>query len=214
MDHEVLLAGTVDELCDLASGAPKPVIAEHFAAFNEIREAGQGKSIGSFVAHPSTQARLNKLGTAMPQHASARLLALQGSGSRPRFLQRAILARTLRDALEPIAYLREDTNTDQLLSQKLDAIHEECRKKLDELGSVIEIRDRDLQKAAVGVADAVRTLARTIDKEDRDYLYETRTKREQLQQATWTEYLKTLKLLTEAAGDAAEFTMPKPLSER
>lgn len=213
MDHEVLLASTVEQLCDLASGAPKPVIAETLAGFGEIQKVGRGKSVGAFVAHPSTQMRLNKLATTMPQHASARFLALQGAGNRPRFLQRAILAREIRDALQPISYLSGET-TEKLLTQQLDQIHEGCRKKLDQLYNIIEIRDRDLHKAAVGVADSVRTLARTLDKEDRDYPYELRLKQAEMHQGAWSEYLKVLRLLTDAAGDSSEFQIPKPIGER
>ena len=213
MDHEVLLANTVEELCDLSSGAPKPPLAETHSGFGEIQKVGRGKSVGAFVAHPSTQMRLNKLATAMPQHASARFLALQGSGSRPRFLQRAILAREIRDALQPIVRLSGET-TEKLLTQELDQIHENSRKKLDQLYNLIEIRDRDLHKAAVGVADSVRTLARTLDKEDRDYPYELRMKQVEMHHAAWTEYLKVLRLLTDAAGDSSEFQIPKPIGQR
>ena len=213
MDNEVLLAGTADELCDLASATSKPLFAEALSAYDEIRKAGQGKALGPFLAHPSTQARLNKLAASMPQHASARLLAQQGSGSRPRFLQRAILAREIRNALQPILYLRESSTAD-LLTQRLDEIHEESRKKLDELFSVIEIRDRDLHKSAVAVADGVRTLARMLDKEDPDYPSELRLKQTAAHQAAWSEYLAVLRQLTEAAGDGAEFKIPKPLGQQ
>ena len=211
MDHEVLLASTVEELCDLASGAPKPLVAETLAGFGEIQKVGRGKSIGAFVAHPSTQMRLNRLASAMPQHASARFLALQGAGNRPRFLQRAILAREIRDALQPIAGLGKPS-TEKLESQELDEIHESTRQKLDQLFNIIEIRDRDLHKAAVGVADGVRTLARTLDKEDRDYPYELRMKQVEMHRTVWAEYLKVLRLLTDAAGDSGEFPIPKPLA--
>lgn len=208
MDHEVLLATTVDDLCDLAAGVPKAPYAENLQAFEEIWKVGQGKSIGSFVAHPATQARLNKIGTAMPRHASARLLALQGSGNRPRFLQRPILAREIRDALAPIQHLR-DESTGELLSQQLDQIHEACRKKLDEILNVIEIRDRDLHKSATALADSVRTLARTIDKEERDEYYSSEIKSTQMLQTISTDYVNLLRTLTEAAGDGTEFIIPK-----
>lgn len=211
MDHEVLLASTVEELCDLCSGNPKPAVAETLAGFGEIQKVGRGKSVGAFVAHPSTQMRLNRLATAMPQHASARFLAQQGAGNRPRFLQRAILARELRDAIQPINKLGEPS-TEKLLSKELDQVHEGSRKKVDQLFTLIEIRDRDLHKAAASVADNVRTLARTLDKEDRDYPYELRMKQVDMHRAVWTEYLKVLRLLTEAAGDSAEFQIPKPLA--
>lgn len=213
MENEVLLAGTVDELCALASGKPDPALAESLAAFAEIRKAGQGKAIGPFLAHPATQARLNKLASAMPGHASARMLALQGSGSRPRFLPRPVLAREIRSALQPIGYLREETG-DELSATRLDDIHSGCREQIDGLFGFVEIRDRDLHKSAVAVADGVRTLARLLDKEDRDYPYELRQKQAAARKALWAEYLGVLRQLTEAAGDGAEYVIPKAFGER
>ncbi len=213
MENEVLLAGTVEELCSLAAGKPDPALAESLAAFAEIRAAGEGKAIGPFLAHPSTQARLNKLASAMPRHASARMLALQGSGSRPRFLPRPVLAREIRNALQPIGYLREETGN-ELLTARLDEIHAGCREQLDGLFGFIEIRDRDLHKSAVAVADSIRTLARLLDREDRDYPYELRLKQTEARRATWTEYLAVLAELTEAAGDGTEYVLPKPFGQR
>jgi hypothetical protein len=210
MNHEVLLAETVDELCDLGSGNSKPEIQDVYARFAEIKKVGSGKPIGTFLAHPSTQSRLSQLSASMPQHASARLLALQGSGNRPRFLQRAVLAQEVRDALQPIDPVGE-TTTNKLVSKQLDNIHEQCREKLDKMGGYIDIRDRDLHKVAVAAADSMRTLARMMDKKDDDYRYDLLSRQITAHQAAWREYIAALRVLTEAAGDGDEFTIPKPL---
>jgi len=210
MKYEVLLAANADELLDLGSGTAKPAITDGLTRFAEITKAGVGKPLGTFVAHPSTQSRLNQLAASMPQHASARLLALQGSGNRPRFLQRSILAREIRDALQPISYLAEPT-TSKLLPKRLDEIHEQSREKLDAMFGIIEIRDRDLHKSAVAVADSVRTVARLLDKEDNVYRYDLPAKQIAAHQAAWRDYLAALRQLTEVAGDGAEFTIPKPV---
>lgn len=210
MNHEVLLAGTVEELCDIGSGAPKPEQADAFTKFQEIRKAGAGKPLGSFVAHPSTQTRLKELGTALPQHASARLLALQGSGNRPRFLQRNLLAREIREAMLPMGEL-EHVETDKLASSRLDEIHQMCRAKLDKIGTsgLVDIRDRDLHKAAVAAADSLRALARMMDKKDEDNPYTILSKQISLHKDALREYNATLGTLTEAAGDQEEFKLPK-----
>lgn len=213
MKHEILLAGTVEELCDLASGAHKPELAESFTKWQDITKAAAGKPLGTFVAHPATLVRLKELGTAMPQHASARLLALQGSGNRPRFLQRALLAREIREAILPIDELQH-AETDKLNPKRLDELHGLCRAKLDKIGSsgIIDIRDRDLHKVAMAAADSLRTLARLMDKQDKDNPYPLLSKQIALHKESWRSYIEALKTLTEAAGDAAEFPIPKPLS--
>ena len=210
MKNEVLLAETADELCDLGSASPKAEIQDAYTRFAEIKKVGNGKPIGTFLAHPSTQARLNQLAASMPQHASAKLLALQGSGSRPRFLQRAVLAQEIREALQPIGPVGE-TSTDKLVSNRLDDIHEQCRDKLDKMGGFIDIRDRDLHKAAVAAADSMRTLARMMDKKDDDYRYDLLSKQIAAHQAAWKDYIAALQVLTAAAEDGDRFTIPKPL---
>ena len=211
MKHEVLLASTVEELCDLGSGNPKPEYADAFTKFQEIQRVGAGKPVGNFVAHPSTQGRLKELATAMPQHASARLLALQGSGTRPRFLQRNLLAREIRDAILPMGEL-EHISTEKLASSRLDELHELCRAKLDKMGGIIDIRDRDLHKSAVAAADSLRTLARMMDKEDEDSPSSVLSKQIASHKETWRGYLDALEALTEAAGDKEQFPIPKPIS--
>jgi len=64
------------------------------------------------------------------------------------------------------------------------------------------------------VADGVRTLARMLDKQDPDYPSELRLKQTAAHQAAWSEYLAVLRQLTEAAGDGAEFKIPKPLGQQ
>lgn len=208
MTNEVILAGTVDELCDFASPTPAAEIADGLKRFDEVRKVGQGKALGTFVAHQSTQLRLRELAGVMPEHASARMLALQGSGSRPRFLQRPILAREIRSALEPMDYLAV-TYAQDIKPELLEAAHEASRERLDVLVGKIELRDRDLHKAATDVADSLRPLARFMEKKGSDDYDEQMRKKGQACKAARLEYLRVLKDLGEAAGDGEEFPLPE-----
>ncbi len=71
----------------------------------------------------------------------------------------------------------------------MDEIHEQSREKLDAMFGIIEIRDRDLHKTAVAVADSVRTVARLLDKEDYIYRYDLPGKQMAAHQAAWRDYL-------------------------
>ena len=207
MTNEVILAGSVDELCDFASPTPEAELADGLKRFEEVRKVGQGKALGTFVSHQSTQQRLRELAGVMPEHASARMLALQGSGSRPRFLQRPILAREIRSALEPMDYLAV-THAEAMKTEELEEAHEASREKLDKLTGYIELRDRDLHKAATDVADSLRPLARILEKkssEDGDSLMR---KKGEACQAARLEYLRVLRDLADAAGDAEDFPPP------
>lgn len=209
MKYEVLLAGSIEELCDLASPTPEPEVADGLKRFDEIRKVGQGKPLGSFVAHPATQQRLREVAGAMPEHASARLLALQGSGSRPRFLQRSILAREIRTALEPVGYLAE-RNSQLLDPAQLEAARESSREMLDRLTGYIDIRDRDLHKAAVDVTDSLRTLARVIPKRSIDNPGGLLERQTEAFNTAYQGYIQVLRDLGTAAGDSEEFPLPAP----
>lgn len=208
MKNEVLLAGTVDELCELAAAEPGEELAAALKQFEGIRSVGEGKALGPFVAHPSTQQRLRDLALAMPEHASARMLALQGSGNRPRFLDRAVLAREIRSALEPARYLTAVQMT-MLAPERLEQGHESCREQLDALAGYVDIRDRDLHKEAVAVADSLRTLARLVPEED---LLKRMTQLEKQTEAYTSArngYIQLMRKLNTAAGDGADFPLPK-----
>jgi hypothetical protein len=209
MKNEVLLAGSVDELCELAAAAPDAAIADGLKRFDEIRKVGQGKALGTFVAHPATQQRLRELGGVMPEHASARMLALQGSGSRPRFLGRPILAREVRAALEPAAYLVEQER-DEIDPARLEEAHESSRERLDKLTGYIDIRDRDLLKAAVDMADSLRSLARLLPKKDPEGSSGLEQKQREAYEGACREYYRVMGELARAAGDSADFPPPEP----
>ena len=207
MKHEVLLAGTVDELCDQASPSPEGKIADGLKRFEEIRKAGEDKALGTFVAHPATQQRLRDLAALMPEHASARMLALQGSGNRSRFLQRSILAREIRSALEPVGFFAISDPSD-LDPEKLEVAHEASRDQLAGLVAYIDIRDRDLHKSAVDVADSLRTLARLLPKKDPQNSTGIQQKQTEAYHAARGGYRKIMRELTLAAGDLEDYPLP------
>ena len=199
LDNEIMFASTAQEMCDLAAGWPRAEIAAGYAKFEEIQTVGKTKTLGSFVAHPSTQQRLKDLLSAMPNHASARMLALQGSRSRPRFLERNILAREIRAALEPASYLALKIGPRELSPQRLEAAHESCREKLDVLVDFIGISDRDLHKDAQEVADSLRTLSRLYP-EDTMEAYYLREKQISTVRSAREDYNQVLKDLEIAIG--------------
>jgi hypothetical protein len=212
MKREVLLASTVDELCDLAAAVQEGPAGEAMKRFSEIRKVGEGKALGTFVSHPATQQRLKEITDAFPQHMSARMLALQGSGNRARFLPRPVLAREIRTALEPTAVLAtlEVKYSDDNVDHGLDKAHEASRTVLDSLSAAgyVDIRDRDLLKSAMEVTDTLRSLARLLSKEEDDNGTIT-PKKVQAAKAARDAYHKAIRELTTAAGDEADYPLPK-----
>jgi hypothetical protein len=136
------------------------------------------------------------------------LLALQGSGSRPRFLQRSILAREIRSALEPVGYVTE-RNPNGLDPGRLETLREASREKLERLAGYIDIRDRDLHKAALDTTDSLRTLIRLLPKKDPDNPVGQMKKQFEAYQESYRRYIRVMQELTAAAGDAEDFPPPQ-----
>ena len=212
MKREVLLASTVNELCDLATATPEGPAGDAMKRFAEIRKVGEGKALGTFVAHPATLQRLKEITDVFPKHASARMLAQQGSGNRARFLPRAVLAREIRTALEPAAILAtlQVKYGDEKEEHGLDKAHEACRAILDPLAAAgyIDIRDRDLHKSATEVADSLRTLSRLLNKSE-DGSGNVNPKKMLAVRTARDAYLRTIRELTTAAGDEVDYPLPK-----
>lgn len=210
MANEILLAGNVDELRALAAGEPSGAVAEGLARFAEIRRVGAERPLGPFIATPAAQQRLNQVVAGLPGHVSARLLALQGSGNRPRFMPRKILAREIRDALEPIGSFG-DKGLYEVPAAKLEAVHKQVRELLDKMPPYIEIRDRDLHKEAMAATDNLRSLATLIN---RSPSTPNSPKITELTHSAWSEYVKAMTDLTLAAGDSGEYELPRHLPRR
>jgi hypothetical protein len=212
LSHEVLMAESVDEMCTLAKGG-ETSFAEAAARFTEVQRAAAGKPIGVYLAKPEVVGRLEQIAGAMPSHASARLLALQGSGNRPRYLPRPILAQEIRTALEPLEYVKNTTLYD-LQAGQLEALHDQCRQALERLTSYIDIRDREMQKEAIATADNLRSLAKALKMNESTRYYDVTNRREDAYSLATKGYKETMAKLTEVAGDADEYRKaPPPPSE-
>jgi hypothetical protein len=216
MKREVLLASTVDELCDLAAAVQEGPAGDAMKRFSEIRKVGEGKALGTFVSHPATQQRLKEITDVFPKHMSARMLALQGSGNRARFLPRPVLAREIRTALEPTAVLAtlQANSSDSKVDHGLEKAHESSRAVLDTLAAsgYVDIRDRDLLKSAMEVTDTLRSLARLLSKEEDDYGTNT-PKKSQAVKAAREVYYKVIRELTTAASDEVDYPLPKAAAD-
>jgi hypothetical protein len=92
--------------------------------------------------------------------------------------------------------------------RSLDKAHEASRAVLDSLSGYIDIRDRDLHKSAMEVADSLRTLSRLLNKAEDDY-GNVMPKKTLAVKTAREAYLRTIRDLTAAAGDEADYPLPK-----
>ena len=211
LHHEVFLADDLGQALRWASQDPPPELVKARSLFAEIRTAKGTRTLGGFLGFESTRQRLASIIAVMPQHASARMLALRGTSQWPRGLPRRMYAREIRRALIPLYQAIPPIDSeDEINTRELIATDSRCREKLAEIESLCEsVNDRDeLHNLAFNAAKSLATLAGDLRRDERDaYSYVPPSARIKPVQK---EYVETLETISKIVGDEATFWSPKP----
>lgn len=166
LNYEVLIAATPAEMIALSTSKPSPELATALAQFAEIRTKAKGTPTGAYVANRFVLQRLTELAEKAPYHLSAKLLALQGAGKRPRALTREFLAAELLLTLTPLIPITNynifETSPEQLTL--MDTAYEQSRSAIENLDRLTDIRDRDLLNATRELTISLRSLSRELSK--------------------------------------------------
>ncbi|QTN32385.1 hypothetical protein HZ994_08605 [Akkermansiaceae bacterium] len=164
LKYEVLAASSPQDAIALCAKVPDENQAAIHARFKEIRDKSESGALGSYLANIHIRKRLMDISEAAPYHLSAKLLALQGSGARPRMLDKKILAAEILQAIDPFQEF-VDMNYDDISSKsagEMDSAQDNARTHLDRLERYTEIRDRELIGRAKSLASELRSLSRVI----------------------------------------------------
>lgn len=164
LKYEVLVASTPQQFVELCAKAPSEKYAAPFASFQEIKTKGQDSAPGTYLANRFVRQRLLEIVEAAPFHLSARLLAQQGAGERPRSLSKRVLAAELWRAVAPIETLAilDIRMADAEFVTKMEKLYETMRAEVDLMERYADSGDRDLVNEGKDVTATVRTLARTL----------------------------------------------------
>lgn len=158
--YEVLTVRSLDAAVSFGSAVGDPEeLAGASAQFQELRRIAASKPISTLAANPHVRSRLEAVREAAPDHLSAQMLLLQGSGQRPTRLDLPTLRQELTFALDPMDQVIWSDAT-QLTAEVLDMSYNRCRKRLDPVSSRINPAHRRLGEEALGLANTFRTLAR------------------------------------------------------
>ncbi len=203
--NEVLLAGDAAGLLDLASGKPPERLMRARESFDAIRGARGTRSLGSFVGYDSTRQRLGQVVELVPEHASARMLALRGTSQWPRSLPRPVYAREVRACLEPMRMVFSQSWEGLKVRALLDA-EQECRESLRELEKLHgSVGDRDeLYAPAMSTVKLIGGVATDVRRSEGSEFFEVR----RAVLPVLRSYVETVKLLTAAAGDEDDYEIP------
>jgi hypothetical protein len=172
MNYEVLIATSPKEAIRLCAMKPDQELASILAKFKEIKDKSSSAALGSYLANTHVRKRLVDLSQAAPYHLSAKLLAIQGAGARPRALEKKILAAEIFDTIDSLdAYTQMQMW--ELTPEKIAAIdrtQEVARERLGRIERYAEMRDREMVKKAEDVLADLRSLIRIMG--DRRELFE------------------------------------------
>lgn len=202
MKYEVLVASDLKEFVELSSKEPTKEHADAFAKFSEIVKKSEGNQLGSYLVNRFVRQRLQEVVDTAPYHLSAKMLAVQGAGARPRYISKKILAAEIWRSVDIIGEVAKvnfwDINSTQIA--RFEEIYEEMRVKVDGLERNADTRDRDLLKTSQALVLQVRDVIRALRSKNEDYdsrMSEIMTTRDEMVR----EYEALVKNLSLITGD-------------
>lgn len=164
MKFEVLLASSPEEAVRLCAMKPDAELAAVLAKFKEIKDKSDPVALGSYLANVHVRKRLVEISKAAPYHLSAKLLAIQGAGNRPRAMEKKILAAEIFEAIDPLNDFAK-IDTWEMSGEKVVAIDKALEVSRDHLARIeryAEMRDRDLLKRPENMIADLRAMIRII----------------------------------------------------
>lgn len=172
-EYEVVLAANFGELLEASAKTPEGPLAKVSNQFRELREKSVSQPVGPYVGNIFIRRRLLEIAQEFPNHYSARMLAIQGSGSRPVFVPRTVLISELRRAIEPMTWIVKHGSSVYQPAEAgtIGTTYETCRSAVDGLFRYTDKGDRDLLSSVQELVAKLRPLDRAISK-GRNY-YET-----------------------------------------
>ena len=142
------------------------------AKFKEIKDKAPASALGPYLVNRFVRQRLLDIHTEMPQHFSAKMLALQGSSERPtRTLPKNILAAMIWHAIAPIkaATIFGEEGIFNANSEALDNLYDASRAELDLLDRFVDRDSAELLVRAKSVTSGLRTLVRALSSRSDDW---------------------------------------------
>jgi hypothetical protein len=172
LKYEVFTASTPREFAELCAQSPSAKQASVSSKFKEIKDKAPASSLGPYLANRFVRQRLLDIHAEMPQHLSAKMLAIQGSRERaPRTLSKKVLASVIWQAIAPIdAAIDIDiysVGSNQI--NLMDKTYEESREALGLLDRLTERADTDLLTRAKALNSDLRALPRALGSRSDDW---------------------------------------------
>jgi hypothetical protein len=172
LKYEVFTASSPEEMAKLCAKKPDEKQVAISVKFKEIKDKAPSSTLGFYLVNRFVRQRLLDIHTEMPQHFSAKMLALQGSSERPpRILPKNILAAMIWHAIAPIKAATSfgEEGIFNANSKALDNLYDTSRAELDLLNRFVDRDSTELLDRAKSVTSGLRTLVRALSSRSDDW---------------------------------------------
>jgi len=164
---EILTADTLDGALAVATQKSSEDLSHAHDYFKTIQDLALKNGVTKLAANHAVRSRLEEILKLAPNHLSAKILLLQGSGKRPMRLSEKSLAHELI----PVIKKMNDTLQHKLYAYMLSAstlknMHEESRDSIDKLDRLVDRSHDDLYQDALLQANECRRLATMVRRSD------------------------------------------------
>jgi hypothetical protein len=200
--NEVLMAASLGELATLSSLESSAQHDEIYNKFKLITEKAADNSIGTYLSNRFVRDRLKEIIDEAPYHLSSKILYIQGSVSRPRYLTREALGAEIwrkLDVISEIAKIEDIYGINSRQLAKLDEFYKKMRDDMKDLERYTSTNNNDLLKEAKDTVNSVRTFARGF--EGKGEIWEKEAKIVQARSDMRRSNTKLLEKLSELTGD-------------
>lgn len=172
---EVVAADNLDHALALATTDDKGPMAEASQQFESIRTAAEKTSVTQLTVNKMVRSRLTRMLELAPNHLSAKLLLLQGSGKRPmRFNQRTLALVLLPSVKKIHSFLKNELHAEYLPPSAFKKTHDEVRAEIDPLldNRLLDSSYNPLYQDVLALATELRLLEKSLiraNKDEQDY---------------------------------------------
>lgn len=162
--NEVILVDSLEESRHYTSSTTDEKIKEATALFAEFQSVAESRSLGALSANKHVRERMEKILALMPNHLSAKMILLQGSGNRPLKLESKFLAYEMDGIIAPVAsYIRRVgtwSESSHYTSNDLEGIYTKMEKRLEEIRNYVDSKDNNLYTGATDMVSNLKSISR------------------------------------------------------
>ncbi|MCP5537168.1 MAG: hypothetical protein H7A51_13185 [Akkermansiaceae bacterium] len=171
---EVFSATNLDDALKVAAKHSESDLEKAEKIFDSIQNHARKTDVTKLAVNRVVRQRLAEIAELAPNHISAKILSLQGSGKRPMRLSEEALAHELIPIVQQMyRVLTDSISVDKISSSTCKAAHEAARAKLDKIERLVDRSHDSLYKDALDMANDFRRLQtiarRAVDVKSNDY---------------------------------------------